>query len=267
LDPVVEPDAARKDGRRSMAIASTPGWRALGARLLAQGRQALWHGLQHGSRCVLCAAGGAREGLCPGCRADLPWLAHPACPVCAAPLAEAARCGACIAQPPAFTRTVAALEYAFPAAEMIQRFKFDGALWLAPPLAALLCAVAGEADRPDVLLPMPLAQARLAQRGFNQCAEIARYAARALAIDCRPELLRRVRDSAPQAARPLSERAANVRGAFVVDRPVGALHIALIDDVLTTGATANAAARALLGEGARRVDVWVIARTLRRAGD
>ncbi|MEO5699917.1 MAG: hypothetical protein ABIS17_10085 [Casimicrobiaceae bacterium] len=148
---------------------------------------------------------------------------------------------------------------------ILQRLKYGGALafaaWAAQALAADVAARVPAAGRPDVLVPLPLTPARQRARGFNQAQEIARETAAGLGIGVE-RLLARVRDGSPQAALPWSGRAANVRGAFACSGDVTGRHVALVDDVMTTGATAGEAARTLIAGGAARVSVWVIARTL-----
>ena len=216
--------------------------------------------------CALCGAAGAIGGLCAPCLAELPRLPESICARCAAPGPAGEICGRCLVDPPAFDSVLPAAEYAFPVDAMIHRLKFSGALWIAPVLANLLVERLASVRRPDALVPMPLSDRRLTERGFNQSGEIARLLSRQLGIAVRPNLLRRARDTRPQSGLSFAERALNVRGAFVVDRPVDGLHLALVDDVVTTGTTANEAARALRRCGAQRVDVWVIARTLRMDG-
>ncbi|TXC67437.1 ComF family protein [Piscinibacter aquaticus] len=173
-------------------------------------------------------------------------------------------CGACLRQPPPFERTVAVLDYAAPWDGLIRHFKFHGQPELAAPLAALLReAIEAAADpmSPDLVLPAPLSDARLRERGFNQSWEIARR----LGWRADPALLLRIRDTPHQADLPLDRRAANVRSVFAVEplrrREVDGRSIAVVDDVLTTGATASEMARTLRDAGAARVALWVIART------
>ncbi len=222
--------------------------------------------------CALCgAAGDARTSLCDGCHRDLPWLDGNACARCGEPAGALApdtvapaRCNRCAREPPPFERLVAALDYRFPVDAMIRRLKFEGELWLVPVLAGLLFERCASAAQPQYLLPVPLSNQRIAERGFNQSAEVARLLSRQTGIPMRLEVLRRARDTLPQSALPLAGRAENLRGAFVVDRPVDGLHLALVDDVATTGATGAEAAHALLRQGAARVDLWTVAQTLRR---
>ncbi len=170
-------------------------------------------------------------------------------------------CGACIVSPPPFERAVTALDYQTPWDALIQRFKFREQ----PELASLLAGLLREAVRhepvPELLLPAPLSEARLRERGFNQAWEIARR----LGPCADAGLLLRLRDTPHQLALPLDRRAANVRGAFAVEplrrRQIEGRHIAIVDDVLTTGATAAEMSRTLLQAGARSVHLWVLART------
>lgn len=205
--------------------------------------------------CALCGSGDTPGALlCRACHADLPWT-HP----------HAGSASDGTGEVPVCTQ-LAALDYRFPVDAMIRRLKFEGQLWLAPVLGRLLLEGCSAAERPQCLLPIPLSDQRLAERGFNQSTEIARVLAAATGIPMQPQLMRRVRDTAPQSSLPLAGRERNLRGAFVVDRPVAGMHVALVDDVTTTGATGAEAAGALLRQGAARVDLWVVARTPRNPG-
>ena len=212
--------------------------------------------LRHWLDSAPCALCGARDTpgalLCAGCHDDLPWTDAAGRP----------RCGDA---PRPVQAQVAAFDYGFPIDAMVRRLKFDGELWLAPVLGALLLERCVDAERPDCLLPIPLSDRRLAERGFNQSSLIARGVSKGTGIPMQPRLLRRARDTPPQSGLPLAARAENLRGAFVVDGPVAGMHIALVDDVTTTGATGAEAARSLLRQGAMRVDLWVVAHTLRLA--
>lgn len=181
-------------------------------------------------------------------------------------------CGACLVDPPAFDRTWAAVDYDHPWDAVISRFKFHAALDLTGTLARLLVLAhrrAGDAA-PALVLPIPLSVERLCERGYNQAWELARRAARAVGSAADPGLLLRVRDTAHQLAFPPEERAGNVRRAFAVEprrlAEVRGVRIVLVDDVMTTGATAAEAARTLLQAGAADVGVWVVARTPRGDG-
>ncbi len=216
-------------------------------------------GLVFGGSCFLCR--GAAEGLlCAPCDADLPRLAGPLCPRCALASASGALCGRCIARPPQFDATVAALGYAFPADVLVQALKFQGELSLAPFLGELLATRVRD-SRVDCIIPVPLSPRRLSERGYNQAIEIARVVARATRARLDAGLCERTRDTAAQIGLPLPERAANVRGAFHCPRMLGGMSIAVVDDVMTTGATLDEIARTLKAAGAASVVNWVVART------
>lgn len=210
--------------------------------------------------CYLCR-GRARGLLCGACEAELPALPEPRCPRCALPSPGGAVCGACLSRAPAFDATVAPLAYAFPADVLIHALKFRGELALARLLGALLRReiATRRSAPPACVVPVPLSAARLRHRGFNQAAEIARALDRRAAPEL--ALLERARDAPPQSELPWSERQRNVRGAFRVTRPLHGASVAVVDDVMTTGATLEEVARALKAAGAARVENWVVART------
>jgi ComF family protein len=214
--------------------------------------------LAFGGSCYLCR-GAAHGVLCAECDADLPRLAGPLCPRCALASPAGQLCGRCLAHPPAYDATIAALAYEFPADVLVQALKFRGELALAPVLGALLAARLPRGARPDFVLPVPLSAARLRTRGFNHALEIARAAAPGARLA--PRLAERSRDTAPQFELPLAERAKNVRGAFRCAQALEGAEVALVDDVMTTGATLEELATTLKRAGATRVVNWVVART------
>ena len=163
--------------------------------------------------------------------------------------------------------------YAFPVDRLLQQLKYGGRLALADWAGATLANAVGEAlasrcasDRPDRIVALPLAAARQRKRGFNQAREIAVRIARAMALPLDVPLMR-VAGGTPQAALAWRERAKNVRGAFAVVKDVRGARIALVDDVMTTGATLAEAARVLMRAGAADVECWIVARTLRAHDD
>jgi ComF family protein len=212
--------------------------------------------------CLLCQAPSGTRLLCEACTRELPAIG-PACPRCAATGNAGAECGACIAEPPHFDASRAAFVCAHPVDALIQSLKYGGQLALAALFAQELHQRLGDTGSVELILPLPLHPARLAARGFNQAAEIARVLARLTGIHMDARLARRVRDTAPQTGLPWRERASNVRSAFACDADLGGLRIAVVDDVMTTGATLNEFARALKRSGAARVENWVVARTAR----
>jgi len=214
--------------------------------------------------CALCAAPCGSALVCAACCAGLPRIAS-ACPLCALPAPGAAVCGTCLARPPPFAAAFAAFAYAFPLDRLLHAFKYGGRLAHADFFAEALSASVAQRPAgkpwPDALVALPLAPARQRARGFDQAAEIARRVARITGVTMAPGL-HRTRDTPAQAALPWKERAKNVRGAFAADSSLGGQRIAIVDDVMTTGATLVSAADAVLRAGALNVEAWAVARTL-----
>jgi ComF family protein len=208
--------------------------------------------------CELCGDPAGAAGICLACRAELPWLGS-ACPLCARPSAMPECCGSCRQDPPPWSRAIAPLAWSFPADALIARFKYGGALHLGAMLGRLL-ADHCRGWRPDALLPVPLHRARLAERGFNQAAELARPVARTLGVPVLADACTRVLPTAPQAGLSAPARLENLAGAFAATAAVADRVVAVVDDVLTTGSTARAVARALVDAGALRVEIWAVAR-------
>jgi len=215
--------------------------------------------------CSLCGASGHRGlDLCADCLSELPHNRR-CCGHCALPLPQAvpeASCGTCQRHPPCFDRCLAPLIYETPVRELIGRFKYGGDLATGLLLAELLGAFVEQQPEPypEVLVPVPLHPQRLRERGFNQAMELARLLGHRLGIPVAGQACRRVRATAPQSRLDKRARRRNVRGAFDVQRPPQVRHLTLIDDVMTTGSTADELARVLKGHGTARVDVWVCAR-------
>jgi len=218
-------------------------------------------------RCLLCgAAGDAGRDLCAGCRGDLAANA-PSCPRCAMPLATPApACGQCLRRAPPFARAWAPLRYAHPLDLLEARFKFRADLAAGRVLSSLLieCAARDAPELPELLIPIPLHASRLRERGYNQTLELLRPLAQALGVPLRADALVRVRATPPQTGLDAAARKRNLRGAFAV-APNTSLpaHVALFDDVMTTGATLREAAQTLLRAGVARVDAWALARAPR----
>jgi ComF family protein len=222
-------------------------------------------------QCAVCRAW-SHQTICESCLA-LYARPQPRCWTCAARLpAELigrpqAQCGRCLREPPPLDRTVAALDYAFPWDGLLQHFKYHQALELRESLLERLNTALNAADvvEPDWLLPVPVSPERLRERGYNQAYELARALARRRVLRCEPEMLLRVRHNERQAGLKLDARAANVRGVFAVD-PLRAprlrgTSVALLDDVMTSGATVFEVASVLLQAGVMSVQAWVVART------
>lgn len=222
-------------------------------------------------QCAVCRAW-SHQTICEDC---LQRYARPVprCWTCAArlPLELIGRpqpqCGRCLTDAPPLDRTVAALDYRFPWDGLLQHFKYHQALDLRESLLERLnsALTAAEVDEPDWLLPVPLSNERLHERGYNQSHELARALARRRGLRCDPDMLLRVRHNERQAGLKLADRTANVRGVFAVE-PLRAAklrgtRVALLDDVMTSGATLFELARVLLQAGVMSVQAWVVART------
>ncbi len=214
--------------------------------------------------CLLCGAPNASEGLCTSCRTALPWFDLPHCPRCSLPTPGGEVCGHCLRHPPSTDRTIAAFRYDFPLDALIQGLKYGQQLNIILPLAAALAQRAEAAPRPDLLIAMPLHPLRLRERGFNQALELAKVVARRLDIPLLPKGAERIRATAPQVGLPWKERAGNLRNAFACTVDLTGKHIAILDDVMTTGASLNELGRALRRQGAREISAWTVARTLEK---
>ncbi len=226
--------------------------------------------------CVSCGATAEGAGLCPPCREDLPFLGA-ACPACALPLAADAApgvlCGVCRRRPPPQACTVATFLYEEPAVGLIQGLKFQGRLLharllgelMAERLQVLMQSRAG--DLPRLLVPVPLHRRRQRERGYNQALEMARPIAARLGIPLDYGSCRRVLATARQSDLDVKARRANVRRAFRARWRPGFEHLAVVDDVMTTGHTLAEVVRCLQRAGAGRVEVWVCARAPLREGD
>lgn len=208
------------------------------------------------------------DPLCAACRAGLPWMRPPCCGRCGISLPDAGAriCLSCRRDPPAFDGAVSVWRYEGAAQELVQALKYRGMLSLAPTLAREMArAVRGWPGGPaaaHAVTAVPLHPTRLRERTFNQADALARRLADELGLPYRPGLLRRLRPTRAQPGLPREERFRNVRGAFCAepDPRLRGAHLLLVDDVLTTGATAQACALALTRAGAARVTVVTLAR-------
>ena len=216
--------------------------------------------------CVLCGSM-SRDGLwCAACDNALPCLDAAHCPTCALPTPGGEICGRCLKHPPLFVRTTAVFGYIFPLDKLIHAMKYGEQLALAYAFAEKLAQRIDPASLPDCVMPMPLHPNKLRERGFNQSQLLAAGIARELDLDLLPDACRRVRDTPPQSTLPWKERKKNVRNAFCCDVDLTGKRVALVDDVLTTGASLGALAEAVQQRGAAEISAWVVARTLPHSG-
>ncbi|MFL1390343.1 ComF family protein [Pseudomonas tritici] len=220
--------------------------------------------------CLICdEATESTHCVCNVCETELPWLLEH-CDVCALPLPmEGLMCGQCQKQPPAFKQVIAPWSYSFPIDSLISRFKHQARWPFGQMLARLLAQHLQhrldntELTRPDCLLPVPMARKRLRERGYNQALMLTRWLSSDLNLPHDEHVLLRPHDTVAQQALDAKTRKRNLLGAFALapGAQVQGRHFALVDDVLTTGATAHSLAQLLMNAGARQVDVYCLART------
>jgi len=249
--------AAGRAGPSGARLTAAAQWLARG-RALAGGRCAVCRGWCEGDLCAWCRARFTPAvARCAGCA-----LAQPG----AVDAAGDAPCTRCRLTPPPWSRAVAGVDYGYPWDRLLADLKFHGRLDVVGALLQpLLARLRDQRDSGLRIAAVPLSRERLRERGYNQSWELARRLARTLALDARADVLFRVRDTGHQLGLQRGARQANLQGAFVVTPRHAAwvrdARIALVDDVLTTGATAHAATCALRAGGAREVQVWTVART------
>lgn len=212
--------------------------------------------------CRLCGESTSNALICTPCAAGLPWNA-PACPGCAAPVAlDGLPCPACQQKPRAFDAAVAGFILAPPVRQGIHALKYRARF----AEAALLGGAFAErlkhrgAALPDLLVPVPLHWRRQWWRGYNQSLELARVIGERLDVPVNATAARRLRATPDQIGQSAVERRRNLKGAFAVSPLVAGRHVALVDDVMTTGATLEELARACRASGASRIEAWTLAR-------
>lgn len=223
--------------------------------------------------CLACAAPLAGDqGLCPACWRTLPWVERPYCERLGTPFSVELGPGllspAALAEPPVFGRARAVARYDGPARELVHRLKFGDRLELALAMGRWMARAGRDLTAgADALVPVPLHPWRLWRRRSNQAALLARSVSRASGVPVRADWLVRSKATRPQVGLSRNERALNLQGSFrIADgvRPaVAGRRLVLVDDVMTTGSTANAAARVLLRAGAEAVDVLTFAQVSR----
>ena len=214
--------------------------------------------------CLLCGNPGHKGlNLCAGCANDIR-LNTQACRLCGLPLpcASLSICGSCLKKKPSFDSCISPHLYSYPLDRLILAMKYQQKLAAGRLLGELMAARLDSAitDRPQAILPVPLHRRRLRQRGYNQAVEIARPVARQLQIPLATNLCTRVRDTSSQRGLTAKERKRNIRDAFEMRQPCQLSHVAILDDVMTTGATVSELSKILKKAGVERVDIWACAR-------
>ncbi|WP_122664114.1 ComF family protein [Pseudomonas viridiflava] len=225
--------------------------------------------LKNNQTCLLCdESTDTVYAICTACETELPWLGDQ-CQQCALPLAMSGlSCAQCDRHSPAFDEVAAPWLYEFPIDSLITRFKHQGNWPMGRLMAQLLeqflqHRFEENLSRPDFLLPVPMAVKRLRQRGYNQAAMLADWLGEQLQIPVPDRLVLRTLETPAQQGLDAKARKRNLRDAFVVvdEEKIKGKHVALVDDVLTTGSTADVIAKLLIKAGACRVDVYCLART------
>lgn len=216
--------------------------------------------------CILCDGASHRNlDLCEGCEEDLPRLTG-VCTRCSLPLGQAQTlCGRCFSDPPPYERCIALYHYAPPIDRLIIDFKYSRKLLIGKILGYLLAQHLRDLYRdsaPDLLIPVPLHPKRLRDRGFNQALEIADVISDRCHIPIDNRCCRRVKHTDAQRNLSAKQRQRNIRNAFRVDEEISASKVAIVDDVVTTGATVAEMSKTLLRHGVEEVHVWAIARTI-----
>ncbi|MFP3568609.1 phosphoribosyltransferase family protein [Paraburkholderia sp. SIMBA_030] len=256
-------------------FSSSPGGPTARFARFARGLHSAWPHVVHAALPNLCALCGnlSHRTFCAGCDEAYWNESRLRCTVCAVPLPGTRhagrahyRCADCIGEPPPFDATFALADYRAPLDTLALGLKFRARLMLAQEFAQRLAHLAEDlltdpSAWPDVIAPVPLANKRLAKRGYNQAWQIAKPLARALKVRSDATLLHRLVHTAPQSRLDLDARRLNVGRAFHVAKPVRGLHVGIVDDVMTTGATLEALARTLKAAGVRRVSNFVALRT------
>ena len=212
--------------------------------------------------CELCGIQSNKgEGICCDCEADLPFIIN-GCVRCGSPSPGFMVCGKCIVSSSHIDNIIAPFLYLYPVDTLIKNIKYKQRLSIIPSLAEhLINQLIVRPDKwPDFLVPVPLHTTRSFFRGFNQSVEICKILGRELKIPCDYSLIKRIRNTSPMFNLGTKDREKNISNAFRVTRRTEGLSIAIIDDVVTSGATGNELARLLKLRGAKRVQVWALAR-------
>jgi len=221
--------------------------------------------LNNTQKCVFCDKP-EKNNICSNCRADLPWLEH-CCHICALPLRSKATnliCKKCIEQRPHFNQVIAAFNYRFPIDIAITKSKNEQQRqhlqWLGHLLTIRLMKHYTSSSMPQIIVPVPISAKKKLLKGYNQTQQLTKIVGSKLNISYDDQVLAKVKDTPAQATLTAKQRKKNLVGAFKANTH-NYQHVAIIDDVLTTGSTANELAKMLINSGVKTVDIWVLART------
>ena len=211
--------------------------------------------------CILCLA--KTNGVwCKDCARDLFRPETNRCPVCANYVTNSHICGNCLDKQPVYNRTRVLCSYQYPSDHLISKLKFDKKPELAYVFAEQFVSdLENPANLPDILIPVPLHPKRQSERGFNQSAIFAIALAKRLGLQVDPSLFVRERHTKPQSSLSFKNRKKNVKGAFKLIKALQYKHVAIVDDVITTGATVRELAKPLKSAGADNIEIWAIAKT------
>ena len=212
-------------------------------------------------RCVLCQRQ-SDWGICDLCHRLLPWI-ECACEVCGSPMRQSGICGACVANSRVYHHSIIPFHYRPPVSDLVQGLKYAGHLEYAPALAQMLTisVLRSGVPTPQIILPMPLHNRRMAVRGFNQCTQIAKTVGQTLQVPLDTRSFQRCKNTPAQTDMDEKQRRKNMVGAFRFFGDPGYSHVALLDDVVTSGSTIGAACRTLKSAGISRIQIWAIAKT------
>lgn len=217
--------------------------------------------------CLLCGMKTHRRlDLCHFCESDLPWIRH-ACIRCALPLpTHQSICGECQTKSPAWHHLMCPFSYSPPVDYLIHQLKYRHNLVAGQVMGSLLAMhvklqYGSKSPLPEFIIPVPLHRNRLKERGYNQALELANHISDLLLVPLDTRVCRRIRDTSAQQSLMRSDRKTNIKGAFSLDKNVSGCHIALVDDVVTTGSTINEISQLLMEAGTRTIDVFCVART------
>lgn len=212
-------------------------------------------------KCALCSIA-CEDGFCTYCHKLLPWIGN-ACYQCATPLLQQAICGRCQSTPPPFEDAIIPFLYRLPISDQIQSLKYGGQVHLAHAFGKALASRISQSNNPlaDIIIPVPLHWRRMFNRGFNQSTEIARVIGKQMGIPVSTDILARKKHTVTQTDLDIKMRFKNTRNAFKAKSTNLPHHVALVDDVVTTGSTIRSAAKTLRNAGVSKVSIWAVATT------